>query len=78
MPYGQWLNGPLREILEDALRRENVGARGLFDVDAVEKTRMDFFKGKVSWALPWLLMMTELWCRNVLDAGHSQLSLRYQ
>jgi asparagine synthase (glutamine-hydrolysing) len=78
MPYGPWMNGPLREILEDTLSRQSVSTRGLFDADMVERTRLDFFKGKGSWALPWLLMMIELWCRGVLDAGHSQLSRRYQ
>jgi len=78
MPYGPWLKGPLREILEDTLSRQSVNTRGLFDPDMVERTRLDFFKGKGSWALPWLLMMIELWCRSVLDARHSQHSLRYQ
>lgn len=78
MPYGPWLNGPLREILEDTLSRQSVSARGLFDVNLAERTRSDFYKGKGSWALPWLLMMTELWCRSVLDVAHSSFPQRYQ
>lgn len=78
MPYGPWLSGPLRDILEDTLSRQSINARGLFDLNMVERTRLDFHKGKGSWALPWLLMMTELWCRSVLDVAPSQFSQRHQ
>lgn len=78
MPYGTWLRGPLWEILEDTLSRRSVTARGLFDAARVERIRVDFLNGKGSWALPWLVMMVELWCRSVLDTGHSQISRRYR
>ncbi len=68
MPFESWLRGPLREVVDDTLSARSVGARGLFDPAAVEIFRRAFFQGKSSWALPWLLMMTELWCRQVIDA----------
>ena len=78
MPYEKWLNGPLREILDDTLSRTSVRARGLFDPNEVERTLLDFRQGKGSWALPWTLMMTELWCRSVLDAMPLQLARTFK
>jgi hypothetical protein len=33
----------------------------------VEKVCGDFLAGKTEWYFPWLLMMIELWHREVLD-----------
>lgn len=68
MPFGAWLHGPLRDILEDTTAVRAVKSRGLFDPVMVEQTRLAFQQGRGSWALPWTLMMVELWCRGVLDA----------
>jgi asparagine synthase (glutamine-hydrolysing) len=68
MPFGAWLRGPLREILDDTTATHIVRARGLFNPVLVEQTRREFLSGRGSWALPWTLMMVELWCRGVLDA----------
>jgi hypothetical protein len=27
----------------------------------------DFERGSINWTRPWLLMMIELWCREVVD-----------
>lgn len=67
MPFDAWLRGPLREVFEDALSPEVVKRRGFFDEIAVGRLKEDFLAGKGSWPQPWLLMMTELWCREVLD-----------
>ena len=67
MPFGSWLKGPLRDVLEDALSPASIRARGLFDPRAVEGVLEDFLRGRCDWARPWLLMMTELWCRETLD-----------
>jgi len=69
MPFDAWLRGPMREVMEDTLSTASVRARGLLDPDVVGQCRREFFRGGRSWALPWLLMMIELWCRQVLDAG---------
>lgn len=68
MPFGAWLRGPLRDILDDTTATHIVKARGLFNPALVEQTRREFLQGRGSWALPWALMMVELWCRGVLDA----------
>lgn len=68
MPFGSWLGGPLRDVLQDTLSDEVVRRRGLLDVEAVSGIRDAFLAGNLSWAQPWLLMMLELWCREVLDS----------
>jgi asparagine synthase (glutamine-hydrolysing) len=67
MPFGPWLKGPLRDILQDALSPASTRARGLFDPRAANGLLEDFLRDRCDWARPWLLMITELWCREVLD-----------
>ena len=67
MPFEIWLKGPLKDTMEDALSSESVLKRGLFEDDAVQQLKKHFYQGKVSWAQIWLLMIIELWCREVLD-----------
>lgn len=67
LPHDAWLRGPLRDILEETTNRQTVESRGLFDSACVDATRRAFLSGNASWSLPWTLMMTELWCRTVLD-----------
>ena len=67
MPFEAWLKGPLQGILEDTLSSESVRKRGLFNADAVQQLKKQFFRSKVSWAQIWLLIIIELWCREVLD-----------
>jgi len=72
MPFAAWMHGPLRDIVEDTLSVATVNRRGIFDLRVVPALREDFFNGRGSWPQPWLLMMTELWCRQVLDAPAGQ------
>ena len=67
MPFDAWLHGPLRDVLEDTLSATSVKRRGCFDAAAAVRVRTDFFQRRTSWALPWVLVMFELWCRRVLD-----------
>lgn len=67
MPFDIWMKGPLRDVFNDALSPMTVKKRGLFDEVEVGRLKEDFLAGKGSWPQPWLLMMTELWCREVLD-----------
>lgn len=67
MPFYGWLRGPLREVMEDTLSDQAVRQRGLFSTTQVGKVRKDFLAGKTEWYFSWLLMITELWCREVLD-----------
>ena len=67
MPFNSWLNGPLREVLLDTLSEQTVRKRGWLDAEAVAGVRDQFLSGVCQWPQPWLLMMIELWSREVLD-----------
>lgn len=69
MPFDSWLRGSLREVLRDTLSPASVRRRGLFDGQEVGAVEADFLEGRSAWTRPWLLMITELWCREVLDGG---------
>jgi asparagine synthase (glutamine-hydrolysing) len=71
MPFDSWLRGPLREALLDTLSDEQIHRRGLLDVQAASAVKNNFLEGTLHWAQPWLLMMIELWCREVLDQPSS-------
>jgi hypothetical protein len=71
MPFDAWLRGPLRDVMEDTLDARVVASRGLLDAELVSDIGERFRRGQTGWAEPWLLMMLELWCREVLDTcGH--------
>lgn len=67
MPFDSWLKGPLRDVLDETLSPEVVKRRGFFDEKEVGLLKSRFLEGSCGWPQPWLLMMTELWCREVLD-----------
>jgi len=72
MPMDSWLKGPLREILEDSTSHTAVSSRGLFSPSVVADMRKAFLNGKCGWSFPWIIMITELWCREVLDGLPNQ------
>jgi asparagine synthase (glutamine-hydrolysing) len=67
MPFGDWLRGPLSDVLEDTLSDDSTRQRGLLDPSAVAAVKNEFRNGSGAWYKPWLLMMLELWSREVLD-----------
>jgi asparagine synthase (glutamine-hydrolysing) len=67
MPFGVWLKGPLRSVLDDTLSDRSIAHRGILQPHAVDLVKRKFSEGESGWAQPWLLMMLELWCREVLD-----------
>ncbi len=70
MPFGHWLRGPLREVFEDALSPAALQRHGYLDQAEVAAVRKRFERGEIAWMKPWLLMMFELWRREVLDGRH--------
>jgi asparagine synthase (glutamine-hydrolysing) len=66
LPYGDWLRGPLFEIMSDALSPRSVAEAGLFDPQAVSTIRCEFLEDRRPWSHVWLLMIIELWRRDVL------------
>ena len=73
MPFTSWLQGPLREVLLDTLSESAVRKRGLLDAKAVSGVRDQFLSGVCQWSQPWLLMMIEVWAREVLDSSPAEL-----
>jgi asparagine synthase (glutamine-hydrolysing) len=68
IPLGSWLRRDLRATLEDLLASPLVRARGLFDVDEVERLKREHLTGARTHAdRLWALMMGELWMREYLD-----------
>ena len=74
MPFDVWLRGPLREVLLDTLAEDQIQRRGLLDVQEASAIKNRFLEGWLGWVQPWLLMMLELWCREVLDQPPSALA----
>jgi len=69
MPFAAWLRGPLRDVMDDTLDGRNARHRGLLEPSVVEQVRHRFLRDEAPWPEPWLLMMLELWCREVLDTA---------
>lgn len=71
LPFDAWLRGPLKEILSETLSDTQVKKRGLLDAKEVSRVKKQFMEGHINrhvgWLKPWLLIMLELWCREVLD-----------
>jgi len=67
MPFQSWLKGPLKDVFDDTLASTTIRRRGFFNALQVQHIKDTFIKGTENWAKPWLLMITELWCREVLD-----------
>lgn len=78
MPFASWLRGPLHEVLMDTLSDESVKQRGLLEPSAVAVVRDEFLAGSENWARPWLLMMIELWSREVADCSPQSLARESQ
>jgi len=74
MPFNAWLKGPLREVMLDALSERSVAQRGLLEAPAVADVQDQFLSGVLEWPQPWLLMMLELWAREVLDSSPEVLA----
>jgi len=74
MPMDSWLRDELDDRLDEALSPEAVSNRGLLNPQAVTDVREEFAAGRRTWTDPWLLMVFELWCREMIDAGGSQSS----
>jgi asparagine synthase (glutamine-hydrolysing) len=73
MPFGKWLRGSLHDVMADTLSEISVRRRGLLDANEVAVVRDEFLSGRSDWSRVWLLMMTELWAREVLD--HSAINV---
>ena len=67
MPFDSWLRGELLDVMHETLSPQTVRRRGLLDEGQASSIRESFIAGRVHWAQPWVLMIVELWCRQLLD-----------
>jgi asparagine synthase (glutamine-hydrolysing) len=67
LPFDGWLRTILKPMMDDLLSDATTAARGFFRPGAAWAVRDAFLAGQAHWTRPWLLMMTELWAREVLD-----------
>lgn len=68
LPFDSWLHGILLQVMKDILSVETTVRRGFFEPKAVQGVLYSFLAGNLHWTCPWLLIMTELWAQEVLDA----------
>jgi len=67
MPFESWLRGELRDVYLDTLSESQVRKRGILDVFEVTRMKEEFEAGNLAALKIWMLMILELWCREVLD-----------
>ena len=68
IPIGDWLRRELRPTLDELLAPDRIRARGLFEVEAVERLKREHLSGARTHAdRLWTLMMAEVWMREYLD-----------
>ena len=67
MPFAAWMKGALRDVLMDTTSPRTVRHGGLLDPQAASAVTDKFMAGRIGWTKPWLMMMLELWRREVLD-----------
>lgn len=70
LPIDSWLRDPLSDCLADALSGHSVQEAGLFCPKQVKLIYDEYLQGKRPWTHPWLLMITQMWCRLVLHAHY--------
>jgi asparagine synthase (glutamine-hydrolysing) len=68
MPVGDWLRGPMREMLGDILLSERSLGRGYFVPDEVRRLVTEHWSRRADHTYRlWNLLMLELWHREVLE-----------
>lgn len=62
VPLFEWLKGDLKHLLDHYLDNDRLRKGGLFDADAVEKTRKQYYAGKyINIYDLWFILMFEMW-----------------
>jgi asparagine synthase (glutamine-hydrolysing) len=65
IPVGRWINGPLRELVDDVLSRDALQRGGLFNPSEVERRLLEHRSGRRDHRKPlWTLLVFELWRRS--------------
>ncbi len=67
MPFEWWLKTSLKEVFEDTYSENSIRKRGIYNVEALQNLKKDFYNGRTNWTKVWLPLVLELWCRKFLD-----------
>ena len=76
-PMGQWLNGPLKPLLDDYLNDAAIRQAGFFDPEAIARMRLEHHAGRRdhTWRL-WSLIVFEEWRQAVRGLNWPRVSPR--
>lgn len=66
-PMADWMKRELKPVVDSCLSKESIRTRGIFNPDAVEKLRDNFYRGREPFFKVWNQVIFELWCRINLD-----------
>ena len=65
IPIAKWLNGPLRELVEEYCSEKALAEHGLFQVAEIRKIIDRFYAGKQEYdAKLWYVLMFQMWVRK--------------
>lgn len=67
MPVDVWLKGPLRPLMESTIRHLSPAVMRIVDQAAAARVLDRFLQGRCHWGQPWILMVLELWSRDLLS-----------
>jgi asparagine synthase (glutamine-hydrolysing) len=61
MPFGHWVNGPMKELADDCFDERRAAAHGVLDRRLMPRLRETFQAGRLSGWRVWLLMVLHRW-----------------
>jgi asparagine synthase (glutamine-hydrolysing) len=65
-PWADWLRGPLRSEVEQALGDDDYAFDGVLSSEGVSQVWWQFLAGETSWARPWALYVLKHWVETNL------------
>ncbi|MBN1309933.1 MAG: asparagine synthase (glutamine-hydrolyzing) [Anaerolineae bacterium] len=81
VPFGPWLTTTFRPVVEECLSTESLSRRGIFEPAPIVALRDSVLAHPTGawagasehqrWHRMWMVLMFELWARQVLDGRHS-------
>lgn len=70
IPLKNWLQGPLKPMMEDLLAVDRIKRRGYFNPDCVSRWKSEHLSGSMNHSHRlWALMVFEMWNEQVMDAN---------
>jgi asparagine synthase (glutamine-hydrolysing) len=73
LPFDDWLNGPLRNLVDNSIDYLAINHTEYFDPKALLSLKKSYFKNKVPWYKVWILMVLGSWLRNIEEVKKNNL-----